>query len=79
MLAWGMMRAGIPAKKAVLLTFLIGVFGGSADEFHQYFVPGRQCDIWDAAADAVGIALGITFWFRIARSGRKRTSAADRA
>jgi VanZ family protein len=32
---------------------------GATDEWHQYFVPGRQCDLWDWVADAVGAAMVI--------------------
>jgi VanZ family protein len=31
---------------------------GIIDEFHQYFVPGRACDIWDWVADSLGGAAG---------------------
>jgi len=31
---------------------------GVLDELHQYFVPGRTCDIWDWVADTLGAAAG---------------------
>ena len=31
---------------------------GMLDEFHQYFVPGRSADVYDALADATGGLLG---------------------
>ena len=34
---------------------------GLSDEFHQYFVPGREVEILDALADAAGAALGQMF------------------
>ena len=34
------------------------VLYGLLDEFHQYFVPGRTMDIYDALADAAGGLLG---------------------
>lgn len=34
----------------VLFVFLYGI----SDECHQYFVPGRTSDIWDAVSDATG-------------------------
>jgi VanZ family protein len=40
---------------------------GTLDEFHQYFVPGRQSDVLDLLADAVGIALGVLAFIVIAR------------
>jgi VanZ family protein len=43
---------------ALLLTMLIGSAYGAIDEFHQYFVPGRNCDVWDWLADTLGALLG---------------------
>jgi hypothetical protein len=43
---------------ALLLTALIGSAYGAIDEFHQYFVPGRSCDVWDWLADTLGALLG---------------------
>jgi VanZ family protein len=34
---------------------------GASDELHQYFVPGRSCDIFDWLADVVGAILGVIF------------------
>ena len=31
---------------------------GVTDELHQYFVPGRNCNVWDWIADAGGSVLG---------------------
>jgi VanZ family protein len=42
-----------------LLTATIGILFGIFDELHQSFIPGRSCDIFDAAADAVGILLAL--------------------
>ncbi|MCK5878552.1 MAG: VanZ family protein [Holophagae bacterium] len=36
----------------VIISFI--VLYGLSDEIHQYFVPGRFCDILDFAADATG-------------------------
>ena len=38
---------------AIILTGLYGII----DEYHQYFVPGRYCDIYDFIADSVGIII----------------------
>jgi VanZ family protein len=43
---------------AALLTMLISSAYGVIDEFHQYFVPGRDCNIWDWLADTLGALLG---------------------
>jgi VanZ family protein len=42
----------------LILSALSASAYGVSDEFHQYFVPSRTADIFDAAADAVGGVLG---------------------
>ncbi|MDR0456003.1 MAG: VanZ family protein [Treponema sp.] len=44
---------------ALLLATLAGSAYGAIDEFHQYFVPGRECDVWDWIADTLGAFLGV--------------------
>ena len=48
------------SKNFVILSVIIffAIFAAS-DEIHQYFVPGRSCDILDYAADLVGGIFGI--------------------
>ena len=49
----------------------LGAGYGVSDEFHQRFVPGRQCDIRDWTADVVGSALGagaLLTWRRLRKS-----------
>jgi VanZ family protein len=41
---------------AVVLSLSFAV----SDEFHQAFVPGRTCDIFDVAADFAGIVLALS-------------------
>jgi VanZ family protein len=38
----------------ILIPFLIAFLYGISDEIHQYFVPGRQADVFDALADGAG-------------------------
>ncbi len=47
------------SRRAVLKTLLFGLLFAAADEFHQQFIPGRFCDIWDATADMAGIILSV--------------------
>ena len=42
----------------VWLVVVVVVLYGLLDEFHQYFVPGRTVEIYDALADAAGALLG---------------------
>ena len=43
---------------SLLLIMLAGSAYGAIDEFHQFFVPGRDCNVWDWAADTLGSFLG---------------------
>ena len=43
---------------SLLLVAFIGAAYGAVDELHQYFVPGRESDVWDWLADALGAFLG---------------------
>ena len=36
------------------LAFAIAFLYGVSDEIHQYFIPGREADILDVAADGIG-------------------------
>lgn len=53
----------------VLLCFLYAVF----DEIHQYFVPGRSCELRDVLIDSAGAIVGILFLLLIAKifNGRR--------
>ena len=44
--------------RVFLIPALIASCYGAIDEFHQYFVPGRACDVWDWIADTLGAVLG---------------------
>ena len=50
-------------KKTALLAVTLSILAGISDEFHQYFVPGRSCDAYDALADLIGSALGVASYF----------------
>ena len=43
----------------LLASFLAGTVYAVLDEFHQYFIPGRGCEISDMLFDALGVAIGI--------------------
>jgi VanZ family protein len=42
----------------LLLIAAIGSAYGIVDEVHQYFVPGRDCNVWDWIADTLGAGIG---------------------
>ena len=63
--------------------FLFSLSAGSAyavsDEIHQYFVPGRSCQISDMMLDSAGVLLGVSalflFVFLLRKAGAKKSSA----
>ena len=55
------------ALGATWLAFAVGVLYAVSDEVHQLFVPGRTGSPLDVALDAVGVAVGVLVWRRVAR------------
>lgn len=57
-MCWLLIRAlivsGIKKRKAVAWGFIITIIYGALDEFHQYFVPGREVHLSDWLMDAIG-------------------------
>jgi VanZ family protein len=47
----------------ISVPMVIGGLYAISDEFHQYFVPGRQADILDLAVDCAGLVAGILLVF----------------
>lgn len=56
---YGMRQSGRPWTPRALfwISVLFTACYGSSDEFHQYFIPSRNCDFFDWLADLTG-ALG---------------------
>ncbi len=52
-------RIPVLARVPMTSAFLFSLFYGALDELHQYYVPGRNTDIWDLVADVVGAAIGL--------------------
>jgi VanZ family protein len=46
-----------PVRNVVTIS-LISALYGAIDEIHQYYVPGRDCNIWDWIADTLGAVIG---------------------
>jgi VanZ family protein len=59
----------------VALAIAIGAAYGITDETHQYFVPGRDAEVGDALADAIGTSLGASGFWTVATWRSKRASA----
>jgi len=58
---------------ALILSIIISVFYAAIDEWHQVFIPGRQADILDFAADFAGIALGSMLYLRRYLGAKNKT------
>ena len=53
---------GLPPRltwQQALIGFVIAALYGASDEFHQSFVPGRDADVLDVRADAIGAAIAM--------------------
>jgi VanZ family protein len=46
-------------RTLLLITFIASIYGVS-DELHQFFVPGRDCNVWDWVADTLGAFIGVS-------------------
>ena len=53
----------------------IGALYAASDEMHQYFVPGRQADLFDFMIDVAGLAFGMLLvqYFFSKRVGRNKS------
>ncbi len=60
----------------VALAILCGALYGASDELHQSFVPGRDAEVGDAVADALGTSLGVGALWLLATLQSRRLSAA---
>ena len=68
-LAMGTLQAsqqGHPTRQVWLVVFAVMLYG-ILDEFHQYFVPGRNADVYDVLADAIGGLLGAWAMYYLVR------------
>ena len=59
-LLMGSMKTTSSGYRTMQVWFVVALVAtyGVLDEFHQYFVPGRSAEIYDALADAAGGLLG---------------------
>ena len=77
-LLMGAMRttnSGYRIGQAWFVVVLVASYG-VLDEFHQYFVPGRTVEFYDALADAFGALLGAWGMYYLVRVLVKRRTAA---
>lgn len=53
-------KSGLLKKYSLILALIFCIIFGASDEFHQYFVPMRSCDIYDFLFDSLGGITGMT-------------------
>jgi VanZ family protein len=53
-----------PFPAFLLVAFITSVYG-VVDEIHQFFTPGRDCNVWDWAADTLGAVIGAALMTRV--------------
>ena len=61
LLVWALNKGVNPEIKGntLIITFLVCIVYALSDEFHQYFVLGRDASVLDIALDSVGAILGL--------------------
>ena len=58
--------------RTAIISWGAGTLYAATDEVHQYFVPGRSCEIRDMLIDSCGVAAGVLIMAAI-RSRRTKT------
>jgi len=58
----------------IIIALLAGFIYAASDEVHQFYVPGRQASMADWAADAFGLAIGISAVYIFGRGIKKSNS-----
>lgn len=59
---------GIKHRREGGYAMAIGALYALSDEVHQYFVPGRSCQLSDVLIDSVGVFLGVCLYSIIIKS-----------
>lgn len=62
---------GIKHRPGGRYAMAIGALYALTDEVHQYFVPGRSCQLSDVLIDSVGVFLGVCLFSIIIKSKLK--------
>ncbi len=76
LLAFGFFRSLRATLKTCLAGVLVtGMSLGILDEVHQIFVPGRTADLRDAAADTIGVILGLILYRLIFKKQKPKSGS----
>ena len=59
-------------SRTTIATFLFMLAWFVSDEYHQSFVPGRDAEVGDVVADAVGFGLATVAWILASLAARLR-------
>lgn len=62
----------------LILTALISSIYGIVDEVHQFYVPGRDCNVWDWLADTAGAILGSVIIMLVLPAAKSRLARRNR-
>ncbi len=78
-LGWLTMRAlrkahGLPSPKAAGLAIVLVAAYAASDEWHQKFVPGRNCEFSDVVIDTVGGSIAVACCLGFGSLGRIKAS-----
>ncbi len=75
LLSLGFFKAStLSLRMKTILSFFVTIGLGALDEFHQYFVPGREVELFDLLADALGAAAGVLVFLAFYQK-RKRSQS----
>ncbi|MBR0085765.1 MAG: VanZ family protein [Lachnospiraceae bacterium] len=61
-------------RRIGLISWITGTAYAVSDEIHQYFVPGRSCEIKDMIIDAAGVFIGVLIICLVTKRKTKRSN-----
>ncbi|HZK34799.1 MAG TPA: VanZ family protein, partial [Bacillota bacterium] len=62
--------------KTIIMTLAVSIGYAFIDEFHQYFVPGRSCELRDVLIDSAGALIGTLVCLGVQEFYKKRSGKA---
>ncbi len=63
--AFSTIKTNVLQKHLLFVILVLSILYGFSDELHQYYVPGRQMDVFDFIADSAGaIAVVSLLWIK---------------